>query len=232
MEGSELFEQLQRLQIENAALHERISELKRQNSEQDAFPDDSESEAYAAEISALKAQIVVEQQETSKCKQELAELIRHQEELQAQLEIESTLVVGTLVPHVQREEQETQSYYDLLLSKCAQIPEIDIAALRELVETVQLKRRSLADATAENQKIHRLIALHQAQLSDPAPTPIIKPSNPTVSSRQPQIGLTPSTDVFENPLPCLVTEAASTPVTGVGGTHRRRRVLFKGKDAL
>jgi hypothetical protein len=227
MEGNELFEQLQRLQIENAALHARISELKRQSSEQDAFPDDAESESYAAEISALKAQILVEQQEMTKHKQDLAELIRRQEELQAQLETDSAMVVGTLTPLVQREEQETQAYYDLLLAKCTQIPEVDGAELRELVTAVQLKRKSLANATAENQKIHRLIALHRAQVADPAPDS--RPAGPAVQSRQTKVAAAPSVNVFDNPLPCLGTEAMAI---GAGGTQRRRRVLFKGKESV
>jgi hypothetical protein len=234
MSETALFEQLQRLQVENAALHERISDLKRQTTEQDSSPDDSESEAYAAEISALKAQIVCEQQETLKLKQELTELIKCQEALQARIETDSALVVGTLTPLVQREEQETQAYYDRLLAKCATIPGVDVPVLRELVAGVQQKRKILADATAENQKIHRLIALNRAQLTDAGVPPPQQERQQRGVSVAPMPGKTakvsasPTVDVFENPLPCL---AENAPAAGPGGT-RRRRVLFKGRDAV
>jgi regulator of replication initiation timing len=228
---NELFEQLQRLQIENAALRERISELQLQANEQDDSPEDSESEAYAAEIAALKIQIASEHQETVKLKRQLAELIKCQELLQAESEGGGTFLATTLTPLLQTEEQETQAYYDLFLAKCATVPNADLNLVGEVIAGVQLKQRMVADATAENQKIHRLIALNRAQLTDVGPVVAPVPRCTTMvpaSGRKGKVAAVPAPDVFNNPLSCLVdTRPHSESIA-----PRRRRVNFRGKEPM
>jgi chromosome segregation ATPase len=225
----DLFDQLQRLQIENAALQERISSLKQQGGETDTASDDSENESYASEIASIKERITAEQQETSDLKRELSQLIRTQEEFQRRIEAENSLVATTLVPLLKSEEQLTQEFYSSLLSKCQAVEGIDFAALKALVDGVQLKRKALSDATDENQKIHRLIVLSRAQNAD---RPILAPAL-ALPKQQPVDGQrrlsgTMSLGAIDVAAPAR-TEARGAQTAQARGP--RRRVTFKPKEA-
>jgi chromosome segregation ATPase len=209
MTQAELFEQLQRLQIENATLQERIASLKQQGGDGDSSAEDSESESYAAEIASIRERISAEQRETAELKRELHTLISTQEELQRRIEEETSVLSSTLAPLLQAEEAQTQSFYDSILAKCEGIDGIDLRQLRALVDGVQTKRRAVSDATDENQKIHRLIGLNRAQTERPT-----MPPQPT-GAPQP-IALGP-------------IERASPGPSSPSPKAERRRVSFKPK---
>jgi hypothetical protein len=216
MTQTELFEHLQRLQIENATLHDRIATLTQQSGDSESSAEDSESEAYGAEIASIKDRISAEQQETAGLKRQLHLLIRTQEDLQRLVEEENSLLTSALEPLLRKEEAETQRFYGSVLAKCDGIDGIDFQQLKALVDGVQTKRKAVSDATDENQKIHRLIGLNKAQTDRPAmPQPTALPA---VRPQQVALG------GIERP--ALGTGRGSPNV-------QRRRVSFKpkGEDA-
>jgi hypothetical protein len=128
-----------------------------------------------------------------------------------------------LIPLLKSEEQLTQEFHDSVLSKCQAIQGIDFAALKALVEGVQLKKRTLSDATDENQKIHRLIFLTRAQNAD---NPILAPAvKSQTQDGQPRLSGTASLGFIDRPL-------TAPPETREPPRVPRRSVTFKPKGAV
>ena len=202
MSTEEIMQQLQELQIENAALHDRISILKQQRSQYDASADAADPDSCAAEIQAAKLQLDSEDQQTLALKRQLAKLIERQEQIQREIEEENSQLSRVAIPALRREEDETTRFYDDLLSKFEASKGTDTARLRDLVRTVEAKRKAVAAELDEHQKIMRLIRYNKAQTAATPPAPAQTPS----PARE------RDTDVFDNPLPCL----------GVAPRERRR----------
>jgi chromosome segregation ATPase len=220
MTQTELFEELQRLQIENATLLERIASLKQQNGDADRSGEDCESESYGTEIASIKDRISAEQQETAELKRELNVLIWTQEDLQRRLEEEGSALASALAPLLRAEEAQTQRFYDGLLAKCEGIDGVDVQQLRTLVDGVQTKRRAVSDATDENQKIHRLIGLNKAQTDRPTiPQPMTLPPPP------PRPGVV-------QPVTLGGIERQVPRSSSVSPKVQRRRVSFKPKGEV
>jgi hypothetical protein len=217
-----LFDQLQRLQIENASLYERIAMLKQQRSESDAPLDESLQASYAAEIAGYKSQLIVEERETGELKRELARLIKVQEEMQRRIESDNATITGMMLPQLRYEEQQTEQFYNSLLAKCANTPGIDVVALKALVEAVQAKRRTVAEETEANQKVIRLIRFNQAQLKGVE----AKPAEPPHKEEKPghRLSAPAAQSPFTNPIPAL---AVSSPLP-----KQRKRVTFGAKDKV
>jgi chromosome segregation ATPase len=207
MTQAELFEQLQRLQIENATLQDRYASLKQQLCEDESPAEENERESYVAEIVSIKERISAEQREMAELKRELDVMISAREDLQRRIEEENFVLALTFGPLLQAEEAQTQSFYDNVLAKCEGI---DIQQLRSLVDGVQTKRRAVSDATDENQKIHQVIAFNKTQTDPPA-------------ALQPMAFGTVERVVF----PAVESAAPGSNSTSPKGP--RRRVSFKPK---
>lgn len=206
----EIMARLEEMQLENAALHDKVSVLKQQRGMGDAVSDGEKN--YATEIELTKSKVAAAEQETVILKKELSALIKQQEELQRKIETEKAILSGSLAPVLKHEEMITQAFYERLLQKFEEIPDVEVTLLKELVTTVQKKRKAVADETEENQRISRLIKFNKARNSE---------GGAVSGSDKPADNEKRTSDVFENPLPCT----DMTPAKRRG----RRRVTFPAK---
>ena len=220
MSTEEIMQQLQELQIENAALHDRISLLKQQRTQYDASADTTDPDSCAAEIQAAKLQLDNEDQQTLSLKRQLAKLIERQEQIQREIEEENSQLSRVAMPALHREEDETTRFYDDLLSKFEASKGTDTARLRDLVRTVEAKRKAVAAELDEHQKIMRLIRYNKAQTAPTAPTSPAPTQTPSSAREQ-------DADVFDNPLPCLgVAPSAPRERRRVSVCARRNKTLM------
>lgn len=203
-------QRLEEMRIENAALHDKISILKQQRG---GGLFEGVDKNYTAEIELTKAKVLDAEQQTAALKKELSNLIKKQEEMQRKIESEKSLLNTSLLPILKHEETVTQAFYERLLTKFGEIPDIEISLLKELVSTVQKKRKAVADETEESQRIARLIKFNKAQTKTDEQT---TPRAENITDRKPS-------DVFDDPLPCVGLSVAKR--------RGRRRVTFQPRKA-
>lgn len=156
------FEQLQQIQNENAALQERIAELRRSKYVPEETADEEQSEEYKLEIEATLEKIKEEEVEIRKLKRELAELNKEQLKLQNQIEDHNRSVFNTLTPQEKIEQELTNKFYADLIQKLEE-KNLDSSRFKQLLETLTQKRHVVAEKTEKQQKLHRLITFHQKQ---------------------------------------------------------------------
>ena len=220
-EQKKLFDEVQRLQEQNAKLHEKLASLKAQKMQIESSQDD-QSQTYIDEVNSFKLQILKEEELHKSLRIELKGLFQTQDKIQAQIEEGNKTIFTVLNPALKVEEDKTKAFFDDVIKKCDQSDEPNAPTLKSLIGLLLEKRDELNKKREENQKLNRLITMNKANIPESYVTSNKNGDNAlgnnnncnnNNSSGSVQFG-----NVFDNPLPCMDVK---TSFTFTRQEHRR-----------
>lgn len=219
-----LFDEVQRLQEQNAKLHEKLASLKSQKSQIDSSPSD-QTESYIDEVNSFKLQILKEEEEHKNLRLQLNCLFQTQDRMQAQIEEGNKTVLTVLNPALRCEEAKTKAFFDEVTKRCEQSDDPFAATLCSLIGLLLEKREELSKKREENQRLSRLITMNRANAPEAAEKSGAQESAPAQSNNASKPKETVQFgNVFDSPLPCMDVKS-----TFAFTRQEHRRVSFPCK---
>ena len=154
-ETEAVMKKLEAIRNENAALYEKISELKRFSPN---AGNDGENVETADELEQV---LTKERSELLKLKKEYTSIISEKDLLDAEIEQKTIYLNKEILPQLKEEGERTQQYYLSLVSKIETMPNVNVDSIKKLISAVQIKRDYAQSLQDEYEKMKQFIAINK-----------------------------------------------------------------------
>ncbi|EAY07695.1 hypothetical protein TVAG_273790 [Trichomonas vaginalis G3] len=177
----EAFSKLQKLQNENAELHARLEQLKKQN-----LPSDEDNINNFQDIKdprLLEQQYLKERDEIKSIKNELGRL--ESRKLQLEKNLEKILRQYNENQTIEKnEEAATKQFYEKLIEKCTQLCPAQLDDLQKTIDNYTNTKAQVFNVREEYEKLQRMISFINSQKDDTNYVQVTAKNMPTIQLQQ------------------------------------------------